>query len=626
LDRGAADARGRLDDPEQVYSVFPAPLPSAEGYRIVWVHSTGKAARDAAARQARIEACAAAIDALAVRLAGPKCRLKTRVAVEDEATAALARAGADRWISYTVAETVTETFRQEHRGRPGTHTRYRRHTNTRHTISWDTSLHVLAHDAATDGCFPLITNDTTLTDAQVLAAYRYQPNLERRHHVLKSVQDAAPLLLHSPARIEALFCCQFLAMLLAALIERQIRTAMTAAATHQLPIYPELRGCTAPSTERILELLPTSLATSSTATDTTSRPSNPRSTPCSGRSSTCSASPPAPIPPPHRHHDHYERWGRILPARSAERQDQRPCRMAVCRSQSSRETTSRCSHLAAMIRSNGTELGAGEGAAGMADLHSLGQRGQPTTRMETSIRRARHQPGRPSRAIGGRSSGAPPVAPPRPEWLSQSKMPPRVARSPRSRGCEPTFFEGCLGDLLRLPAVRHPRSERQYPPMVHMKHASPDSRTPAGGWWGAASSIRCATAGRVKPALQEASGPRHHEPGHQGGHRDCDDGDAQWLRQPERPDRGIEHELQRVDRDERDGEHLPARRGWGAAAGQREPRLEPTDPVLVSGVHQLLARGEDLSALPRVLPRPQVVGAGEPEHDVPRLSDMSGAQ
>jgi transposase len=244
----------RLDGPEQVYSTFPAPLPSAEGYRIIWVHSTGKAARDAAARQARIEAGAAAIDTLATRLAGPKCRLKTRVAVEDEATAALARAGADRWISYQVGETVQETFRQERRGRPGTHTRYRRHTTTRYTISWDTRLDVLAYDAATDGCFPLITNDTTMRDAAVLDAYRYQPNLERRHHLLKSVQDAAPVLLHNPARIEALFCCQFLALLLSALIERQIRTAMTAATTHHIPLYPELRACTTPSTERITEI------------------------------------------------------------------------------------------------------------------------------------------------------------------------------------------------------------------------------------------------------------------------------------------------------------------------------------------------------------------------------------
>ncbi len=110
------------DEPDQVYATFPAPLPSAEGHRIIWVHSTAKAARDAAARQARIESGAAAIDTLATRLAGPKCRLKTRVAVE--ADAVLARAGADRWISHTIDETTEETYRQEYRGRPGTNTRY----------------------------------------------------------------------------------------------------------------------------------------------------------------------------------------------------------------------------------------------------------------------------------------------------------------------------------------------------------------------------------------------------------------------------------------------------------------------------------------------------------------------
>ena len=244
----------RLGEPDQVYSTFPAPLPTAEGHRIIWVHSTAKAARDAASRSARTQAGIAAIEDLAVRLAGPKCRLKTRVAVTEAATAALDAAGASRWVCVTVGETVEESFRQERRGRPGQNTRYRRHTRTRYTISWELDPGRVAYDAASDGCFPLISNDTTLTDAQVLAAYRYQPNLERRHHLLKSVQDAAPVLLHNPARIEALFCCQFLALLIGALIERQIRTAMAAAHAANIPLYPELRGCAAPSTERIVEI------------------------------------------------------------------------------------------------------------------------------------------------------------------------------------------------------------------------------------------------------------------------------------------------------------------------------------------------------------------------------------
>jgi len=244
----------RAGEPDNVYRTFPAPLPSAEGYRIIWVHSSAKAARDAAARQGRIEAGAAAIDALAAKLASPKSRLRTRTAVDQAAAAALADAGAARWITVTIGETVEETYRQERRGRPGTNTRYRKSTRTRYTIGWQPRTDGIAYDAATDGCFPLVTNDTALPGAEVLGAYRYQPNLERRHHLLKSVQDADPLWLRDPARIEALFCCQFLALLLGALIERQIRTAMRNANTAHIPLYPELRACPSPSAERILQI------------------------------------------------------------------------------------------------------------------------------------------------------------------------------------------------------------------------------------------------------------------------------------------------------------------------------------------------------------------------------------
>ena len=54
----------RQGDPDRVYSTTAAPLPSAEGYRIVWVHSTDKASRDARARAGRIDAGVAAIEAL----------------------------------------------------------------------------------------------------------------------------------------------------------------------------------------------------------------------------------------------------------------------------------------------------------------------------------------------------------------------------------------------------------------------------------------------------------------------------------------------------------------------------------------------------------------------------------
>jgi len=249
----------RLGDPDEVYCTTPALTPSAEGYRIVWVHSTAKAGRDAASRMTRTEAGIAAIEALDGKLAGPRNRLKTRAAVDKAAAAALVDARAERWVTYTVTETTTKTYKQAGPGRPGASTNYREILTTRYTVSADIALDRIAYDAASDGCFPLITCDRDLDNAAVLAAYRYQPNLERRHHLLKSVQDAAPILLHSPARIEALFCCQFLALLLAALIEREVRDNMARVNLDSIELYPELRSCRAPSTERILEIF-TSIA------------------------------------------------------------------------------------------------------------------------------------------------------------------------------------------------------------------------------------------------------------------------------------------------------------------------------------------------------------------------------
>ncbi|MEO9220412.1 MAG: hypothetical protein ABI251_01290 [Mycobacteriaceae bacterium] len=157
----------------------------------------------------------------------------------------------------TVRETTSTSYKQARAGRPGPKTDYREVNKTRFTVSHDIQLEQIRYDATSDGCFPLITNARQLSDAEVLAAYHYQPNLERRHHLLKSVQDAAPVLLHSPARIEALFCCQFLALLISALIEREVRTAMQQADLSQIRLYPEFRNCTSPSTERILEIFAT---------------------------------------------------------------------------------------------------------------------------------------------------------------------------------------------------------------------------------------------------------------------------------------------------------------------------------------------------------------------------------
>jgi len=244
----------RQDDPERVWRTFQAPAPSVDGYRVIWVHSSSKAARDAQARAARIEAGLAAVDAIAVRLASPKTRIKTRVAAEQAASIALQAAGATRWVGFTITETTQVDHRQEKRGRPGAQTRYRRTEKTVFTIAAAIHADKVSYDAVTDGCFPMITNDTVMTGAEVLAAYHYQPNLERRNHLLKGPQEVAPVYLETAHRIEALLLCHFLAMLTEALIEREIRTSMRNQHLAGIALYPELRNCPAPSAPRILEI------------------------------------------------------------------------------------------------------------------------------------------------------------------------------------------------------------------------------------------------------------------------------------------------------------------------------------------------------------------------------------
>jgi transposase len=241
-------------DPDAVWRTIESPVPSVDGYRVVWVHSSIKAARDAAARSARVEKGLTAIDAVASRLASPKSRLRTRVAAEEAARAALAAARATRWVGFEIAESTEETFTQESRGRPGENTRYRKHTRSVFTITAKVDAAQVAFDAATDGCFPLVTNDKEMTPAAVLAAYRYQPNLERRHHMLKGPQVVAPVFLERPHRIEALLTCHFLAMLTEAIIEREIRTSMKEQGLDGIELYPELRNCPAPSAPRIVEI------------------------------------------------------------------------------------------------------------------------------------------------------------------------------------------------------------------------------------------------------------------------------------------------------------------------------------------------------------------------------------
>lgn len=246
-----ATKRAQLEDG---FGTIEAPWPSAEGFPVVWVRSSAKIERDAESRRSRIAAGIFALDLLNQRLLSPKTRMKTTVAIEHEATKVLEVAGATRWVTFEIEETTEVRHRQETRGRPGANTRYRKIETTKHRLRFNVNDNIVANDASSDGCWPLITCEPNLTGAEVLEVYKHQPSLEHRHAQLKGLQLVAPMFLHDPARIEPLMTCHFIALMVQALVEREIRQAMASAKLKELPLYPEGRGYSAPSAPRIFEI------------------------------------------------------------------------------------------------------------------------------------------------------------------------------------------------------------------------------------------------------------------------------------------------------------------------------------------------------------------------------------
>ena len=243
-----------LDGPPDVWRMVESPMPSTEGFRIVWVWSSQKAELDRVTREALMERAVLAVEQLETRLQNPRTRMRTYDAVVRGVVKAIGKK-ASRWVTYEILEEKKRSFKQERRGRPGNGTRYRKSERVRFHVSRILITANIKFDARTDGIFPLITNCTEMPRKDLLAAYKYQPRLEKRHEQLKTVYAIAPVLLKSVTRIEGLLFLYFLAMLVQALIEREARLGMERAGIASIPLYPEERDCEAPTTARLLEVL-----------------------------------------------------------------------------------------------------------------------------------------------------------------------------------------------------------------------------------------------------------------------------------------------------------------------------------------------------------------------------------
>jgi transposase len=243
----------RRDGPEVVYHGVESPQRSVEGYRILWYRSSQKEREDRQARADRLRRARARLEQL--RPVG-RGGVFTRV---EQAQAAgfrvLEQEQVQGWLRLRIVAEVQEEYRQTQAGRPGPNTVYKRVAKRHYRIEVEEEGEALRREARCDGLFPLMSNDETLSLQEALAKYKYQPFVEKRHEQLKSVFAVMPMWLKSVSRIESLLWLYFVVELLQALLERQVRQSLARSGQGGLPLYPEGRVSTAPTSEQVLRVL-----------------------------------------------------------------------------------------------------------------------------------------------------------------------------------------------------------------------------------------------------------------------------------------------------------------------------------------------------------------------------------
>jgi transposase len=245
--------RKRADRDEKAFDVIECavgPYHLREGFMLYWYRSSQKKKRDQRDRNERIERTIERLETLDLRrMRGPKTEAAIRKRVDEIIT----HHHAEEWITVEIKWDAVEKFKAITRGKPTAETTFRRIIQQVPRLHISTNAANIARSAAMDGIFPLTTN-TREKPVDVYKIYKYQPRIERRHALLKSTLDVAPIWLKKNTRIEALMFLEFIAQMIAALVERDLRKKMVEEKVELLCSLPEGRASKTPTIEQVLRL------------------------------------------------------------------------------------------------------------------------------------------------------------------------------------------------------------------------------------------------------------------------------------------------------------------------------------------------------------------------------------
>jgi len=219
----------------------------ASGYRLLWIRSTQKAEQDAQSRTRGITETLEALRALQTKL--NTYHLKRRSAIEQALENILKAHHTQGWIGYQLQVHREYQKRFPRRGRPTGSQKGQWNWKPYFSVSFNLDRQALQEETLTDGIFPLITNleADRYSAKRVLEIYKFQPFLEKRHSQLKTWQEVTPVLLKKDERVVAYLHMHVMTLMVATLIERELRRAMHQRSIPALPLYPEDRPCRYPT-------------------------------------------------------------------------------------------------------------------------------------------------------------------------------------------------------------------------------------------------------------------------------------------------------------------------------------------------------------------------------------------
>jgi transposase len=244
--------RRRTDDPPDVFSTCKGLERTDSGYRLVWVRSSQKAEEDRLYREGQLRRAEAELGELELKL--NRRHLRAARAIKLAVQEIRKRLGVERFLQVKLKERAQLIARRLRRGRPAAGDPVRMDKCKTWTLRIHRDTKELTRQKRTDGVFPLITNLQKRSKREILLIYKYQPYVEKRFSGLKTELEIAPVYLKKPLRVAALVHAYFFALVVASLIEREVRRGMTREKIEALPLLPEGRQTKTPTCPRILEV------------------------------------------------------------------------------------------------------------------------------------------------------------------------------------------------------------------------------------------------------------------------------------------------------------------------------------------------------------------------------------